>query len=256
MEDYIKDGILYCGKCNTPKESITHFLGKEYRSKALCKCEQEKYEKFAKSILEENQKIKIDSLRKAGITDKRFLKYTFDRDNTKSHISDVCKRYVANFEELYKAGKGLILYGSVGTGKTFLACCITNALIDKGYNCLITDFAKLERVIFNQSNRDDYIQGLNRFALLVIDDLGAERETDYMLELVDSVIDSRYRSGKPLIVTTNLTGEDLKNPKNIRQQRIYSRLLEMCILLPVNGVDRRKDKFIKDYPKYKELLGI
>ena len=64
--------------------------------------------------------------------------------------------------------------------------------------------------------------------LLIIDDFGMERGTEYGLEQVYNVIDSRYRSGKPLIVTTNLTLDSLQNPQDTAHARIYDRLLEMC----------------------------
>jgi len=77
-----------------------------------------------------------------------------------------------------------------------------------------------------------------------------------MGEIVQNIIDSRYRSGKPLIVTTNLTGEELQNPADIRKQRTYSRLYEMCIPFCVKGNDRRQKKLRSDYAGVKNLLGL
>ena len=65
-------------------------------------------------------------------------------------------------------------------------------------------------------------------SLLVIDDLGSERDTPYASDLVYQIIDARYRSGKPLIVTTNLTLEELENPGSRDRERIYQRVLERC----------------------------
>jgi DNA replication protein DnaC len=97
---------------------------------------------------------------------------------------------------------------------------------------------------------------LSRFQLLTIDDLGVERGTDTMNEMVYAIIDSRYRSGLPLIVTTNTTSAELKNPTDIHKARIYSRLLEMCIPIEVTGCDRRKEKLKSDFSEFKELLGL
>ena len=77
-----------------------------------------------------------------------------------------------------------------------------------------------------------------------------------MDEIVQSIIDSRYRSGKPLIVTTNLTAQELKNPLDIRKQRVYSRLFEMCIPIEVKGKDRRKEKLKSSYDELAGLLGL
>ena len=83
------------------------------------------------------------------------------------------------------------------------------------------------------------------YDLLIIDDLAAERNTEYMKEIVTTVIDERYRSGRPLIVTTNMTGQEMKNPADIGTDRILSRLFEMCDPVEVVGIDRRKEKLKK-----------
>ena len=90
--------------------------------------------------------------------------------------------------------------------------------------------------------------------MLVIDDLGAERETDYALEQVYTVIDERYKSEKPLIVTTNLTYEELKNPTDIRYKRIYDRVIEMCVPFNLSGVSRREQKAREKAQNVKALL--
>lgn len=87
-------------------------------------------------------------------------------------------------------------------------------------------------------------------------DLGAERETEYMGEVVHNIIDNRYRAKLPLIITTNLTPDNLKNPTDIRKQRIYSRLLEMCIPVLVPGKDRRLQNNKENIDYMKSILGI
>ena len=84
-------------------------------------------------------------------------------------------------------------------------------------------------------NRNEYISRLCRYPLLILDDFGMECETKYGLEQVFNVIDSRYRSGKPLIVTTNLTLDDLHNPEDTAHSRIYDRLLSMCVPVRFTG---------------------
>ena len=77
--------------------------------------------------------------------------------------------------------------------------------------------------------------------LLILDDLGTERNSEYALGIVFSVIDRRYRSGRPLIVTTNLPIKQLKEETNIEKKRIYDRILEMCVPLYVGGSSYRSD---------------
>lgn len=258
--DYIdSEGLLCCGKCHTRKQTIIVLAnGKQLKPRCVCKCEQERMheeeEKRKANELEE----KVKELRKMGFPDAEMSRFTFENDDrSNEYISDVAKRYADNFTTMYSKHKGLLLFGTVGTGKTYIAACIANALIDRGYTCLVTNFARLTNTINGMyDGKQEYIDGLDRFSLLVIDDLASERDTEYMNEIVTNIIDVRYRSGKPMIVTTNLTSEELKNPRDVRKQRIYSRLMEMCIPLEVKGTDRRKKKLIDEKNEFDELLGL
>lgn len=256
--DYIVDGLLYCHKCNTPKQTRVNVLGKVRTPYCLCKCETEKRDAEERERKREELQRQIKRLRKMGFPDAEMERWTFDRDDqSNDRISQIAHKYVENFEQMRGKGKGLLFYGTVGTGKTFISCCIANALIDKGYACLVTNFARLTNTITGMyDGKQDYIDGLNKFALLVIDDLASERDTEYMGEIVQNIVDARYRSGLPLIITTNLTNEELKHPAEMRKQRIYSRLFEMCIPIEVKGKDRRKEKLINDYKELEDLLGL
>ncbi len=256
--DYLVDGLLYCHKCNTPKQIRITVLGKERTPYCLCKCETEKRdaeeaERKHKAFLE-----KVKRMRKMGFPDAEMERWSFATDDQSNEkISLIAHRYVENFNQMLDKGKGLLFYGTVGTGKTFISCCIANALIDRGYPCMVTNFARLTNTISGMyDGKQEYIDGLNKFALLVIDDLASERDTEYMGEIVQNIIDARYRAGLPLIITTNLTNEELKHPAEMRKQRIYSRLFEMCIPIEVAGGDRRKAKLIKDYKEMEDILGL
>ena len=166
------------------------------------------------------------------------------------------KRYCANFAQFKEDGKGLILYGGVETGKTFIACCVANELIEKGYNVLATNFSRIVNTVWNEQDKQAYFDKLNTFDLLVIDDLGAERNSDYMQEIVFNVIDSRDRAGLPVIITTNLTLDEMKAPADLTRQRIYSRVLKMCFPVEVSGIQRRREIVKRDYAPMKEILGL
>lgn len=256
--DYILDGLLHCGKCNTPKQTRVNIFGRERTPYCLCKCaaEQRDREEAERQRIAFERSVK--EMRRAGFPDDEMKNWTFERDDrANEHITSVARKYVENFDTMRADGKGLLLYGTVGTGKTFAAACIANALIDKGFPCLVTNFARLINTISGMyDGKQQYIDGLNRFALLVIDDLATEADTEYRNEIVYNIIDSRYRAGLPLIVTTNLTAEELKNSADIRKQRIYSRLFERCIPLEVKGVDRRRNKLKNDFKAYTDLLGL
>nr|DAO53776.1 MAG TPA: Replicative helicase [Caudoviricetes sp.] len=256
--DYYVDGLLYCHKCNTPKQVKFEIFGKVRTPLCLCKCAKEKLDREEEARKREEQERRIRDLKRMGFPDAEMQKWTFGKDDCKNaKISKVAHNYVENFREMYKQNKGLLFYGSVGTGKTFISSCIANELIERGFPCLVTNFSRLTNTISGMwEGKQAYIDGLDDFSLLVIDDLASERDTEYMGEIVQSIIDARYRSGQPLIVTTNLTAEELKHPIEIRKQRIYSRLLEMCVPIEVTGTDRRKEKLKNDYDSFKKILEI
>ena len=224
----------------------------------LCKCEQEKMEADAEAKKKQEAIDRVKRMRRMGFPDSEMEKWTFSRDDlSNERISNMARRYVEKFPEMKAQGKGLLLYGTVGTGKTFISACIANALIEKGHPCLVTNFARLTNTISGMyEGKQDYIDGLDRFDLLVIDDLASERDTEFMGEIVQNIIDARYRTGKPLIVTTNLSSDDLKHPADIRKQRVYSRLFEMCVPVEVKGKDRRKEKLRQDFKSMEDMLGL
>lgn len=95
---------------------------------------------------------------------------------------------------------------------------------------------------------------LCRYPLLIIDDFGMERGTEYALEQIYSIVDSRYRSQKPLIVTTNLTLDEIRHPQDTAHARIYDRLLEMCVPISCIGVSLRKENVLEKLERMKLLV--
>ena len=256
--DFVRNGILYCGKCLTPKQTRIQLYGEIRTPMCLCQCEKEKRDREAEERRKKEAIEKVKRLKRMGFPDSEMQGWTFDRDDGKNErVSQIARNYVKHFPEMRKNGKGLLLYGSVGTGKTFISACIANALIEQGHPCLVTNFARLTNTISASIDRKQvYMDALNRFTLLVIDDLASERDTEYMGEIVQSIIDARYRSGKPLIVTTNLSSDELKHPSDIRKERVYSRLFEMCFPVEVTGRDRRKEQLKSDFREMQKLLGL
>jgi DNA replication protein DnaC len=89
-------------------------------------------------------------------------------------------------------------------------------------------------------DKNKYIDSITNVPLLILDDLGIERDTSYAKEQVYNVINARYQKQKPTIITTNLSFETIENTKEMEYQRIYSRIIEMCIPVVVVGQDYRK----------------
>ncbi len=267
-DDYLdEEGFLVCGKCHTRKQqdiTLPAFGGQSERVVRVgiaCECSKKEIE--AERAAEERRQFlqRMEVLRRDGITDPAYLQYTFDQDDNRNpEVYEVCRRYVENWDEMFKDNIGILFYGGVGTGKSFLACCIANALIEKLVPVSVTNFPrllnKLQGLGFGEE-RQEFIDKLQRYKLLVIDDLGVERDTSYSTEQVYNVIDTRSRSGMPLIITTNLSMDDLKNPPSLAHARIYDRVLEMCpIRLKLVGESRRTAIANERRNKAKKLLGL
>ena len=163
--------------------------------------------------------------------------------------------YADHFDKMQAENIGYLLWGSVGTGKSFFAACIANALMEKEIPARMTNFAAvLNDLSGSFEGRNAYIARLCRYPLLILDDFGMERGTEYGLEQVYNVIDSRYRSGKPLIVTTNLSLDELQHPQDTPHARIYDRLLEMCAPILFTGTNFRKQTAQNKLDKLKTMM--
>lgn len=241
--DYIdSEGFLVCGRCGTRKQRKVMLMGINRIVTCMCKCESERYDREEEERIARERMARIKAARAEGIQDTKMLDCTFERDDEQNKtISDLAHKYVDHWEEMYDANQGLVLTGDVGCGKTFIAGCIANALIDKGVPVLATDFAKILSALENEKDRGEYIRSLDRYGLLIVDDLGAERQSEWALEQVYAVVNGRYKAKKPAIFTTNISAEELKNPKDVRYSRIYDRIMEMCIPIVVKGQSRRKN---------------
>lgn len=254
-----EDGLLMCGKCHTQKECVlTRSDGTARTVRCACECSVERNAKEAEEKRKRDRMQYLDSMRRTGFPDAEMREWTFDKsDHSDQRNESIARKYVANFNAMREQGTGLLLCGQVGTGKSFLAAAIANKLISQGTPCLMTNFSRIISRISEKFGGDQkYLDDLNRFDLLIIDDLGAERDSEFTWEKVMNVIDARYRAGLPIIITTNLGPRDFADSTDIRRQRVFSRLKEMCLLLEVKGADRRSKKMQDKLVTAKSLLGL
>ncbi len=244
-DDYMDDdtGLLMCGKCHTKKQKKIAFLGEERIVGCLCRCAAEKLEKEREEYMVKEELLNIQKMKSAGLQDRTFYNYTFDCCDASQENAVYAKRYVEHFSEMVQTGQGLLFWGNVGTGKTFLAGCIANALLEQKIPVLMTSFPKILNALggLYSSERNEYLASLNRYTLIVIDDMGIERGSQYTIETIYTVIDERYKSGKPFIITTNIQLDALKNPQDVEHARIYDRIMERCMPVFFGGKNYRSE---------------
>lgn len=258
-DDYTgEDGLLYCGICRTPKEAYfpegKTLFGRN-RHPAECDCRRKSREEQEAAIQSRERAQTIDRLKEKGFTDHSMRAWTFGNDNGRNPQMKYARYYTAHWEEMKADNTGYLLWGGVGTGKSYLAGCIANALMEQGVPVCMTNFAAiLNDLKTGFDDKNAYIRQLCSYPLLIIDDFGMERDTTYGLEQLYNVIDSCYRSRKPLIVTTNLTLQEIQNPEDTAHRRIYDRLLEMCVPVHFSGESYRKEQAQARIEKFKERL--
>lgn len=252
--DYVdEEGMLVCGTCKERRQNIVLYGApteedpeRKLPLKVVCNCRCDREREEEEKRREENKKAmeRVSRLRKASLMDEKFKEATFDTfrvDKDNKRNLKLCKRFVDGFDEMVAKNQGLLLWGDVGTGKTHIAACIANALLAKGIPVVMTSLVKLLEVIQGgEENESDIIARMNSAKLVIFDDLGAERKSDYALEKVYNIIDSRYRRKLPMIVTTNLTIDEMMEETDRRYTRIYDRVFEVCYPMQFTGVSWRK----------------
>ena len=258
-DEYLgEDSLVYCSKCRTARQKRIEVSGRRIEPRCMCACQTAAYEQMEQDRKHREFLDRVEKTRNVGLTDPVLRKHTFENDlgyNPKQ--MEMAKRFVQHWDEFKKDSMGLLLWGPVGTGKSFIAGCIANGLLDQGVPVMMTNFARLLNRLTDMyaSDRNDYIDSFNSFPLLIIDDLGVERNSEFAREQVFSVIDSRYRSQLPMIVTTNLTPKEMKNPSDLSRARIYDRVLERCTPIRVDNQNIRERNKADNLKKSKQLLG-
>src|SRR5271165_7645953 len=192
---------------------------------------------------------KVRAARLEGRVPRRYQGVSFDRPP----VSDIARtapdqiqsirRYLRAIEQNLDSGRGLWIAGDVGTGKTTLAMLVSKAALDAGRSVAIYSLPRLLNLLRESMTTEDgmldFMDRLTAVDLLHLDDLGAENQTDWVLEQLYSIVNARYESERAILATSNLMPDELTERLG---SRTVSRLVEICgDLIPLFGEDKRRE---------------
>ena len=230
------------------------FMGMKKHSRQ-CACDRKAYEEEQKYFKDKEHRELVSRNTSICFDESRMEEWTFENADMSDAVMHKAKKYVDNWEEMKRNHIGCLFWGPVGTGKSYAAGCIANNLLKREVTVKMTNFNTIIDDIFPLADKTEYINALASYQLLIIDDLGVERNSEYALGIIFSVIDRRIRSGRPLIITTNLPLKEIKNETMLDKRRIYDRILEMCTPMYVGGTSKREVIASMKMEKAKTLLN-
>jgi DNA replication protein DnaC len=185
-----------------------------------------------------------------GRLPRRFREVSFDREPLLSmerrapHVIRAVRQYCRSIAQNLDEGRGLWLFGGTGTGKTTLAMLVSKAAMEADRTVAIYSLPRLLGMLRGSYDDDalyslnDLIDRLCAVDLLHVDDVGAEQTSPWVLEQLYTIINTRYKDGRAVVVTTNLGDDELRAQIG---DRTVSRLHEMCETFPLDGEDQRLD---------------
>jgi DNA replication protein DnaC len=182
----------------------------------------------------------------SGVIPRRYRDVSFERPpvtEIDQKVVTATRRFINRIDEHLDAGRGLWFMGPVGTGKTTLAMLVSKAALEAGRSVAIYSLPRLLNEIRDTHRAErSHVDLLDRLAavdLLHVDDVGAERTTDWVLEELYSIVNARYEDQRSMVITTNIDDRDALCEQI--SARTVSRLTEMCDELPLDGHDLRMD---------------
>ena len=249
-----EDGLKYCSKCHTLRETKEIIPYYNRRMPVWCQCMREASELAEKRQQEEKLQMQVDKLKKASLLGGRYENATFEnsRAGSPSYNEAVkrCRRYCTIADRALDEGYGIYLYGASGVGKTHLTACMCNELIRQRKQCLFTSFIEISKAIkatFGSKNAEaeKLIRLVSNVQFLFIDDFGTEivrknGEDNWLQEQIYDVINKRYGNLMPTIFSSNYTYNQLISERGLMPKTV-ERVREMStVTLFIDGENFRK----------------
>ena len=160
------DGRYYCAKCKEPVEEFypKGSVKENKKHHRQCACERERYAKDVRYHKEKEQRERITRNRSICFSEKVMQNWNFENAKKDNLALEIARKYVANWKEMKRRHMGYMFWGPVGTGKSFLAGCIANALLDQGVSVKMTNFNTILNDLFALQEKEEYIQALSKYA--------------------------------------------------------------------------------------------
>lgn len=232
-----------CKRCGEPLKQKVRLLDREIEVDRDCACARmhEQKKRIDQQNLEKAKK--RHQMVKQCFDNVAYADITFSKDEKPGcTASKIARDYALKFLDIKQNGSGLLIYGRPDASKTFYAACIANEVIDMGCSVIMDKPARIIAKVQKQGFGEDYVDKLSKVDLLILDDFGTESDSAYRQEIMYDVIDSRFK--KPLIVTTNMTYEQIVSPGTMEQERLIGRILDGC--MPVE-FEQTNMRWSRDY---------
>lgn len=195
-------------------------------------------------LLKELKQKRVERLFASARIPRRFREKTFDNFayEKQPYAFDTCQKYASNFNEMRRLGKSLFLVGAIGTGKSHLAFAILNSILSSGYAGMAVTVPDLLEELRPKNGgsgeNEEKMRILKSVDFLVLDDLGAQKNSDWVTEKLFMLINARYAEMLPTVITSNNYLEELEAIPG--WQRIVDRLIEMCEFIEFHGKSYRQ----------------
>lgn len=231
-----------CGREKTWRKG--EIMGTVIRVPIMCQCEVDLEEEIRKQEEAKAKQERIERTLALSNLGERFRNASFDSWVTSPGTEkcfEAVKRYADDFSKFTETG--YCIYGRPGNGKSHLAAALVNAVIQRGYTAVFIEvpdlFSQIKATYGGEGSEDRIMKSLAVCDLLVLDDAGAEKPTDWVQEKFYQIINARYKNHLPVVITTNT--KDMAGLEDIIGFRAYDRVLEMCEPLKNNGESYRRN---------------
>lgn len=252
LTENLGTGREYCPYCG--KEKVTRsdeLLGTTITITLACACEIQASEKEMQRIKDYEKYQRQRRMRKNSGLEGAAQELTFANFKPRPGADEalqVARDYVANWQQRLQAGEGFTLAGAYGNGKSHLAAAAIHELISRGISAAyqpVAELLKRVRATYDGSAREteaQVLEWLQSVHCLALDDIGAQKQTQWAEEFLFTVLDHRYRHRLPTIITTNCTAIDGENSlSTVLGERATDRLLERNVFVRVKATSYRRE---------------